>query len=434
MRAIGYFRLGAREDESAEALSTRFEDFCHVNLHQPISTLEVGPDEQDDPGLKRLIDHLDSLGSAYLVVVASAGDLGDSIEDVVRSLAVLDQLDVQVVCMDEEYPNPLQNAMRLFGFEGVSPERSSRVRESMSLQALQGRALGRPPFGYRIGPSGRLEVYPSEAQIVRMIFRMYTRYGLGLRLIVRDLNERGHTTRGGGSWSVASVRGILRNQAYIGTYTRLGMRRPNAHNAIVSPEDFRAAQETSRSRRPFGRVNSSTPFLMSGVAYCGYCGSGMMGVTRKSSWKRKDGSMASGTYRYYQCQSRNNQSRCGYHTWREAELDEAVVSELRSAVAGDSAEVDGERLAQIRASHVANAERRLIDAVRRAAREEIATTTLGQYLAELDAAREAASSQQIDAGELLARWASLDFTERRALIEQQVSRVVVEDDRVEVFL
>ena len=144
--------------------------------------------------------------------------------------------------------------------------------------------------------------------------------------------------------------------------------------------------------------------------------------------------MASGTYRYYQCQSRNNQGRCGYHTWREAELDEAVVSELRSAVAGDSAEVDGERLAQIRASHVANAERRLIDAVRRAAREEIATTTLGQYLAELDAAREAVSSKQIDAGELLARWASLDFTERRALIEQQVSRVVVEDDRVEVFL
>ena len=110
------------------------------------------------------------------------------------------------------------------------------------------------------------------------------------------------------------------------------------------------------------------------------------------------------------------------------------MSELRSAVAGDSAEVDGERLAQIRASHVANAERRLIDAVRRAAREEIATTTLGQYLAELDAAREAASSKQIATGEVLARWASLDFAERRALIEQQVSRVVVEDDRVEVFL
>ena len=433
MRAIGYFRLGAREDQSAEVLRARFEDFCHVNLHQPISTLEVGPEEQEDPGLQRLIDHLDSAGSGYLVVVASAADLGDSIEAVVRSLTVLDHIDVQVVGMDEEYPNPLQNAMHLFGFEGVSPERSSRVRESMSVQALQGRALGRPPYGYRIGPTGRLEAYPRESQIVRMIFRMYTRYGLGLRLIVRDLNERGITTRAGGSWSIASVRGLLRNPAYIGTYTRLGMRRPNAHKAIVSPEDFRAAQEMSRSRRPFGRVNNSTPFLLSGIAHCAYCGNGMMGVTRKSSWKRKDGSRASGIYRYYQCQSRNNQSRCGYHTWREAELDEAVVSELRSAVAGDSPEVDDERLAQIRASHVANAERRLIDAVRRAAREEIATRTLGQYLAELDAARGATTSQQIDAGQALDQWASLDFAERRALIVEQVSKIVVTDDRVEVL-
>ena len=211
------------------------------------------------------------------------------------------------------------------------------------------------------------------------------------------------------------------------------MRRPNAHEAIVAAGDFRKAQETARSRRPFGRVNSSRPFLMSGVAHCAYCGNGMMGVTRRRSWRRKDGARASGTYRYYQCQSRNNQGRCGYHTWREAKLDEAVVGELRAAVARGSAGVDGEKLEQIRASDEANAERRLADAVRRAAREEITTRMLGEYLAELDAAREAAASPQTDAGEALANWASLDFEERRALVAQLVSRVVVEDDRVEVF-
>ena len=363
----------------------------------------------------------------------SAADLGDGLEDVVRSLAALDRLGVRAVCMDDEYPNPLQNAMRLFGSGGAPAGRSSRVKESMGVRALEGRALGRPPYGYRIGPSGRLEIYPSEAQVVRMVFRMYTRYGLGLRLIVQDLNGRGLTTRRGGSWSVASVRGILKNPAYIGTYTRLGMRRPNAHEAIVAAEDFRKAQETARSRRPFGRVNSSRPFLMSGVAHCAYCGNGMMGVTRRRSWRRKDGARASGTYRYYQCQSRNNQGRCGYHTWREAKLDEAVVGELRAAVARGSAGVGGEKLEQIRASDEANAERRLAGAVRRAAREEITTRMLGEYLAELDAAREAAASPRVDAGEALANWASLDFEERRALVAQLVSRVVVEDDRLEVF-
>ena len=433
MRAIGYFRLGRHEDQSSDSLKASFEEFCHVNLHQPIATLEIELEDDGQPAHRPLVEHLDRAGTDFLVVVSSAEDLGNSVEEVVRSLTALDRLEVQAACMDEEYPNLLQNAMHLFGFQGLSADRSSRVRESMSIRALEGRALGRPPYGYRIGPSGRLEIYPSEAQVVRMIFRMYTRYGLGLRQIVRDLNRQGLVTRRGGSWSVASVRGVLRNPAYIGTYTRLGMRRPNAHQPIVSSEDFRAAQETAGSRRPFGRVNSSKPFLMSGLARCAYCGNGMMGVTRRRSWKRKDGTVASGTYRYYQCQARNNQSRCGYHTWREAELDEAVLGEMRSAANRSSPGVDAGKLGRARASEVANAERRLNDAVRRAAREDITLRMLGEYLGELDAARQAASSALVDAGEALARWADLDFAERRALVEQQVSRVVVEDDRVEVF-
>ncbi len=433
MRAIGYFRLGEREDKSSGSLRARFEEFCHVNLHQPITTLEIESTDDGQGALQPLVDHLDRAGTDFLVVVSSSADLGNGLEEVARSLAALDHMGVQATCMDDEYPNLLQNAIHLFGFEGLSADRSSRVRESMSIRALQGRALGRPPYGYRIGPSGRLEVYPSEAQVVRMIFRMYTRYGLGLRQIVRDLNRRGLVTRSGGSWSVASVRGILRNPAYIGISTRLGMRRPNAHQPIVSPEDLRTAQETARSRRPFGRVNSSKPFLMSGLARCAYCGNGMMGVTRRRSWKRKDGSAASGTYRYYQCQARNNQSRCGYHTWREADLDEAVLSEVRSAANRSSPGVDAEKLEKARASDVANAERRLNDAVRRAAREDITLRMLGEYIAELDAAREAASSAQVDVGEALAKWADLKFPERRALVEQQVSKIVVQDDRVEVF-
>ena len=432
MRAIGYFRLGTREDRTPEVLRARFDDYCHLNLHQPIAVLDVETQDRDDADLQPLLDHIEAAGADFLVVVASASDLGRDLEDVVRALTTLDRLEVQVACMDDEYPNPLQNAIHLYGFQGVSADRSSRVRESMSVGALQGRAQGRPPYGYRIGANGRLEIYKSEAQIVRMIFRMYTRYGFGLRHIVADLNQRGLTTRRGGSWSVASVRGILRNPAYIGTYTRLGMRRPNAHEAIVSSDAFRAAQETARSRRPFGRVNSSTPFLLSGLAQCGYCGGGMMGVTRRRSWKRKDGTAASGTYRYYQCQSRNNQSRCGYHTWREAELDEAVSSEMRAAVERGSPRGHTTRVDRMRASGVANAERRLMDAVRRAARQEITMRMLGEYLAELDVAREAASTPQADAGETLARWAELDSSERRALVEQHVSKVVVRDDGLEV--
>ena len=35
-----------------------------------------------------------------------------------------------------------------------------------------------------------------------------------------------------------------------------------------------------------------------------------------------------GDYRYYQCQSRTNQSRCSYHTWRSTVLEEMVVAQI----------------------------------------------------------------------------------------------------------
>ena len=138
MRAIGYFRLGTREDGTAEVLRARFDDYCHANLHKPIAVLEVETWDKSSPVLQPLLDHIDAAGADFLVVIASAWDLGDNVEDVVRSLTTLDRLEVQVSCMDDEYPNPLQNAIHLFGFQGVSTARSSRVRESMSVGALQG--------------------------------------------------------------------------------------------------------------------------------------------------------------------------------------------------------------------------------------------------------------------------------------------------------
>ena len=65
------------------------------------------------------------------------------------------------------------------------------------------------------------------------------------------------------------------------------------------------------------------PYLLSGIAFCDYCGNKMMGVTRHQRWTNKNGDRNRKTYRYYQCQSRNNQSVCGYHTWREADLEGA---------------------------------------------------------------------------------------------------------------
>ena len=199
---------------------------------------------------------------------------------------------------------------------------------------------------------------------------------------------------------------------------------------------------TARSpERPVGRVVKADPFLLSGLASCGYCGNSMMGVTRRQSWKRKDGRRARGVYRYYQCQSRNNLSTCGYHTWRAALLEGSVLDRIKQAfntkADPDSAPFERTPEAQDRLDTMAaNAERRLLQATKRAARGEISVTTLGGYLDEMDDARRRARDSIASArpADVLEGWESLPMAERHSFLREHIDRIVVTDDSVDVTL
>src|SRR6185312_12958152 len=143
--------------------------------------------------------------------------------------------------------------------------------------------------------------------------------------IARRLNEEGYRTRRDGNWSMITIRDILLNRAYLGTYTRFGVRVPGSHEALISAEEYRRVQDKMASRRTSGGERHLRQFLLSGMALCGYCGNRMIGVSRKQTWqRRKDGTQGEAEYRYYQCLSRTNQSMCDYHTRRAADLEEEV--------------------------------------------------------------------------------------------------------------
>jgi DNA invertase Pin-like site-specific DNA recombinase len=452
LRAIAYLRLDDPQGPDRAALDDAFQSYCQSNLHQPIAVF-AGPGAAADGGpgdeYRAMTSYVKTSGSEFLLVVPDARHLGGDLESVVRASVELEQLGLKLVCLDEEFPDPIQNALQTLGVKGVSRTRSRRIKEAMGARALSGQALGRPPYGYRIGPTGKLKVVrgrevdeeQDEASVVELMYRLYTTDGLGLRLIVRHLNERGIVTRRGGNWNVVSVRDILKNPVYTGTYTRLGMRRSNVHEAIISRELFRKAQDQTVERRPLGRVVRSEPFLLSGAVYCGYCGNKMMGVTRRQSWKRKDGRRGAAVYRYYQCQSRNNQSVCEYHTWRAPLLESTVLGQLRVALEGQKAhsEEDAparhereEAVREMRRSRAKIAERRFLGAIRRAASGEMTLATLGQYLDELDAARAAAESPVLDPGTVLDTWDSLPIEQRAEFIEENVDKITVHDDTINI--
>ena len=445
MRALGYYRtdaptVGEENGKSQQEFESEFQDYCYVNLHQPVEIFgDLSPaDDGKYPEYERLVGYIRDSGSEFLVTVPDATHLGGDLEAVARAFLSLENMGSKVSCQDDDMPDPLQNALVTLGAPGASRERSEKIRMSMQNRALRGKGLGRPPYGYRNGEDGTLEIVKDESPVVELIFRLYTRDRMGMRLIVQHLNERGITTRRGGNWNVVSIRDILKNTVYIGTYTRFGLRLPGSHEAIIPRDVFREAQDIVRERRPLGRVSRPEPYLLSGIAFCESCGNKMMGVTRRQLWRNKDGNRSRATYRYYQCQSRNNQSVCGYHTWREADLEGAVLAQIPLAIemralrklayrnGGDKSE---QALKKIWEERVRNSERRFSQTLRKTASGALKTDQLERALAELDKARTLAekSDQPVDVSDMLEKWGERDFDEKRDFLLTHVARVEVSD-------
>jgi len=176
---------------------------------------------------------------------------------------------------------------------------------------------GTAPFGYnkvriKNDKGWTLEIIEEEAEIVNMIYSLYTKgemqedgtfKQLGHYLIAKKLDGLGLSTRSGHSWSRSTIKDILTNPTYIGKV--IWSRRPivkkindgvvsstrsrtkdykmidGLHPAIIDTEVFNAAQKILNARAIHPIVsNSILKNPLSGLVVCGKCGSLM---TRTSS-------------------------------------------------------------------------------------------------------------------------------------------------------
>ena len=208
-------------------------------------------------------------------------------------------------------------------------DRSRMVRDAMARKALRGVVLGRVPFGYAAAGDGSFRTVPEEAAVVRHIFELAAD-GKGVRVIVKDLNARGSRTRRERPWSMITIRDMLRNRTYAGTYERFSSRVAGNHEALVPPAVFARIQRQMDERATRSGSARGKPFLLSGLVVCEACGSHMIGVTRHRSWTRKDGTEARQTYRYYQCEAAANQGRCSSRGHAARGLDALVLTTLRT--------------------------------------------------------------------------------------------------------
>jgi len=187
----------------------------------------------------------------------------------------------------------------------------------------------------------RLFVDMKEAEVVRKIYELYLQLK-SFRAVVHSLNTLGFRTRNGEHWSSTSVKRILQNPMYYGaltynkrkSYGKTSRPRPeeehiiveNVFEPIVSKDLYDEVQDiiSSRRNKPYPRRNS--PYLLSCLVKCGFCGSTMYGYTLHDH--RKEGRI----YKYYRCNGHvsKGSSVCQGNTIDMDTLNNLIVNELKS--------------------------------------------------------------------------------------------------------
>ena len=179
----------------------------------------------------------------------------------------------------------------------ISQEESRSISENVTWGHRKRMADGKVsvPFsrflGYDRGEDGNLVVNEKEAEIVRLIYRLFLE-GLTPYSIARHLTEKGIPTPAGKTkWTDSTVKSILTNEKYKGdallqkSYTADYLTKKKKvnhgevpmyyvqdnHEAIISPEIFDAVQHEMERRKNSGSRYSGVDIL-SAKLICGECG------------------------------------------------------------------------------------------------------------------------------------------------------------------
>ena len=466
MNAIGYFRQAAgAQSETLGRQNRRFLDYCEAQGFEVAATFSEEGKGPNTRAFGQMLGFLRAPEKGFIIVVIpSIGTLADDPTLAATRCLQIEGHGAQVQFIDAKAGEDALGTILASWTAGQEDEMREKVKAALRRKAVKGEVLGRPPYGYKVGSRNRLELVDEEAVVVRYIFRLYLNEGLGIRLIARRLNEEGLQTRRNRPWSMVTIRDILRNRAYLGTYQRLGVRVPGTHPALVAPDDFRRVQERLSERRTNYSPHKVSGFLLSGMLRCGNCGNRMIGVSRKQAWtRRRDGSEKVASYRYYQCESRTNQGICSYNTRRAEELEGALRDHLSRVDPNDLAtEADDSAVIQQWQAETRRLQERLQQVDRRFSKNISEATSdksgreklrqQGAIVAEerlkleeelrdaqwraehysSSAERRRTRNAALDLA--VNQWDTLALTEKQQLLKELVDHIRVLDDDIEVVL
>jgi site-specific DNA recombinase len=306
VRLIAYTRIskiGERDVEdviSHELQKERIDLYASAHEHEIVDwkkDTDVSGATMERPALKEVFELIEE-GEAEGLIVARLDRFGRTVSGALKATESLKEIGGTLVAVDVAL-DPTTPAGELmfnlllvlgqFQLRGIGEAWVAARRRRI----LSGRHIvNRPPAGYRRGEDGRLEL-DSSAPIIREVFLQRAAgasYGSLAAYLDRELPRENR-----GAWPIRTVAQMLPRRVYLGEAYSDPDVVPNAHPAIVTEEEFEAAQQQRKWQRA---GDAETTALLAGFVRCQGCDHAMI--------RSGDGR----GYAVYKCRRRHSDKIC----------------------------------------------------------------------------------------------------------------------------
>ncbi len=305
MNIAAYCRVSTDKEDQLNSLEAQKQFFAEYTQRTGDNLVKVYADEGiSGTKIKNRKQFLQMMSDAErgmfeMIVVKDISRFARNTVDLLQNIRKLKNIGIETQFLTANMTSMGNSEFVLTIFGALAQEESANTSKRVKFGKKLNAEKGKVPnfvFGYdkTNGDYFNLAINEQEAEIVRQIFRWYTKEGLGTYKIASLLNEQGTRTKRNSLWSQNAIARILSNEIYIGkiingkqevTDFLTGKRaekdekdwivtnRPELK--IVDDEIFELAQEIIQSRtNSFNKRNErqSNKHLFSTLIKCKECG------------------------------------------------------------------------------------------------------------------------------------------------------------------
>jgi len=356
---------------------------------------------------------------------------------------------IKLISAKENIPDSPEGIILESLLEGMaeyySAELSQKVKRGMRESRIKGQFTGGYLlYGYKV-ENKKVVIDEDKAEVVRRIFKEYAS-NVFIKDIVAGLTNDGILNRGK-AFAKNTIHHMLKNEKYAGIVRYGDEIFTDIYPSIIPEKLFYYVQKKIQENR-YGTHKPDIVYLLKNKVRCGYCGKQI----QSDSGTSKNGDIK----RYYKCRSRKTSKSCKKENIRK-EIFENIVVDTTIKVLDNPENLNllADKIITAQKSRIEdttilnilkdeqNSTQKAIDNLLSAIEQGVVTPTTKSRLEELelklDSIKEKLLSEQSKNKTSLTKTDILKFIKKglkkepRLLIQQLINRIILYDDKVEIY-